>query len=142
MTIFDLIGDLAFTKKPIDPDTVEDTSPPYMIQRWLTMVNPYVAVVLNQTTNQYHTCFDDMDMWLGAFNTYIPKLKRSKISYIKKPMAKDDPDSLADCDNPEHINLLADTIKTSRREAHMMLQMSPEALEWIKLDIEAFKKAS
>lgn len=142
MTIFDLIGDIAFTKKPIDPDAVEETSPPYMIQRWLTMVNPYLAVVLNQSTNQHHSCFEDMEMWLGAFDTYVPKMKRSKISYIKKPVAKDDLDTLADCDNPDYINTLADLIKVSRREAHLMLQMSPEVLEWIKQDIEAFKKAS
>lgn len=141
MNIFEALNAIAFNKQPLKGDDLEGNIPPFMLQRWLTMTDPFVALLLNDATNLYHTTLDTPDDWLVAFHLFVPKLKRRKIDYIKRPV-KDAPEILGDCDNPKHIESIAMMLDISQREAHLMLQMSPELLQMASDDTQSFRKTA
>lgn len=64
--------------------TSDDDFVPYMIQRWISMVSPQVAFVLNETSNSQFSALTDKQMWHDYFLTVIPRLGYKKIKYLKK----------------------------------------------------------
>ena len=85
MTIFDIISDIAFTKKSKHSDELEDDSVfiPYMVNRWLSMYSPSIANVSN-VVNRYLTVFDDKQTIYRFFVNVFPKIPPKRIAYIKK----------------------------------------------------------
>ena len=53
MTIFDILNDILFTKKGNLLQNVDDEAAfnNYMINRWVSMYSPNLAIVINSTTN-------------------------------------------------------------------------------------------
>lgn len=85
MTIFDVISDIAFTKKSKSSDFLEDESlfVPYMVNRWLSMYSPNLAITSN-IVNKYLTVFDDKQTLYRFFINIFPKVPSKRIAYIKK----------------------------------------------------------
>ena len=80
MTPFDYLKDIFVTKKgnlPLDNYT------PFMINRWLSFVNPAVAETINQFNNQ--TLLENKEMHYKMMLTLFPKMSYApRINYIKK----------------------------------------------------------
>lgn len=82
----------------------------YLIQRWSTMYSPYIAVLINETTNIYWQSLDNNTCWYMMLDTSIPKCKFKRLNYLKK--AKKDIDSK----NKEQIQKIANNLEISSRE--------------------------
>ena len=60
MTIFDFLSSVLTSKKYIELDTeCEKEFNLYMMNRWLSMYSPDVASLINATTNQWWSIFDN-----------------------------------------------------------------------------------
>ena len=111
MTIFDILNDILFTKKGNLLQNVDDEAAfnNYMINRWISMYSPNLAVVINNTTNWMHSVFETKQQYYKFISTIIPKVKRRHIPYIKKSK-KDDVDGI------ENLELIAKRLELSQRE--------------------------
>jgi hypothetical protein len=109
VTIFDIIGDILFTKKGI-LQTVDQESEfqPYIVNRWLSMYSPFVARHSN-IIGKYYGVFESKKDLYNLFKAVFPKLPYKKITYIKKVKEnKEDVD--------ENIKLVARNLELSERE--------------------------
>ena len=85
MNIFDIIDGIAFSKKQnlLEQD-IELKYSPYMVNRWLSMLDPSAAKIINETLNKTYNVFSQpLDSYKFLVNV-LPKYKRQKIQYIKK----------------------------------------------------------
>lgn len=92
MNIFDIINGVAFQKKPdlLDNLETEGTVQPFLLNRWLSMLDPSAAIIVNGTVNKYHSVFGDKTSYYKFLVHVLPQYKRQRIQYIKKP-AKTEP---------------------------------------------------
>jgi hypothetical protein len=58
---------------------------PFLINRWLTMYSKDTVNFTNETLNKYSTIFNDKQQTWRLYFNLIPRLKFSRIKYIKKP---------------------------------------------------------
>jgi hypothetical protein len=110
MTIFDIIGDLLFTKRGNCLNTVDEESDfqPYIVNRWLSMYSTDTAKHSN-ILNKYLGIFENKKELYNLFKAVFPKVPYKKISYIKKikePKTEQD----------ENIKLIAKNLELSERE--------------------------
>lgn len=91
MNIFDLISGVAFQKKPELLDNIESEGAvqPFLLNRWLSMMDPSAAVIVNETVNKFHSVFPDKNMYYKFLVHVLPHYKRQRINYIKKPAKTD-----------------------------------------------------
>ena len=127
---FDIIDNIINKKEQysISPD---DDFVPYMIQRWISMISPEMAYVINETSNTHFAAMQDKQMWNDYFLTTIPKIGRKKIKYLKK-------------DKPKHsqdIKDLAQMMEISCRELCELLELTNEKIKKEKT-VEVFRKTS
>jgi hypothetical protein len=110
MTIFDIIGDILFTKKRNTLTSVDQESEfqPYIVNRWLSMHSPSVAKHSN-IINKYLSVFDNKRDLYTLFIAVFPKSPFKKISYIKKIKANKE-------EQDENIKPLAKNLELSERE--------------------------
>ena len=110
MTIFDIIGDILFTKKGNCLLTVDQESEfqPYIVNRWLSMYSPHIARHSN-ILNKYLGIFDNKKDLYNLFMSVFPRVSYKKISYIKKNKEKKK-------EQDENIPLLAKSLELSERE--------------------------
>lgn len=108
-----------------------DEFSPYMIQRWISMISPEMAYVVNELTNSISPAMQDKQMWHDYFLTVIPKIGYKKISYIKKP--KSTP--------PKDVVDLARRLEISCREAQELINLDASILISDK-SVEVLKKKS
>jgi len=89
VNIFDVIDGIAFSKKPQLLDNVESESQvqPYMVNRWLSMLDPAAAIIINGTANKYHGILTDKKMYYKFMTAVLPQYRKQRIHYIKKPEA-------------------------------------------------------
>lgn len=111
MTIFDILNDILFTKKGNLLQNVDDEAAfnNYMINRWVSMYSPNLAIVINSTTNWLHSIFETKQDYYRFVSKVLPKVKYKHIPYIKKVKE----DKAADLDN---VELLAKRLELSQRE--------------------------
>jgi len=90
LNIFDIINDVAFSKKARPNFNLEEekTIQPYLLNRWLSMLDSSAALIVNETLNKYGRNFNSYDSYKFLLNV-LPKYKFKKIEYIKKPKVKD-----------------------------------------------------
>jgi hypothetical protein len=89
MIIFDFLSSVLTSKKYIELDTeCEKEFNLYMMNRWLSMYSPDVAAVVNATTNQWWSVFDNKQEQYDFLYHLIAKSKFKKINYIKKAAKK------------------------------------------------------
>ena len=81
----------------------------YMINRWVSMYSPNMAVVVNNTTNRLHSVFETKQDYYKFISNVFPKVRRKHIAYIKK--TKKDTDTEND-----NLKIIAKRLELSERE--------------------------
>ena len=117
MTPFDYLKDIFVTKKG---DLPLDNYIPFMINRWLSFVNPAVAETINQFNNQ--TLLENKEMHYKMMLTLFPKMSYApRINYIKKAQEEIQ-------EEDKRIKLLADKYELSKKEVISLIAFK-EALD-------------
>ena len=111
ITIFDCINDILYTKKGKLIDNIDDESAlnMYMINRWVSMYSPGLAMVINNTTNWMSSVFETKHDYYRFVSKVLPRVPRKRIHYIKKTK----PETTEQTDNTA---LLAKRLELSERE--------------------------
>ncbi len=109
---------------------------PYMLQRWLSMYSPQVAVLVNATTNRaWSSLTSDTQAFVNLFETVIPRLRFTRISYIKKPVVEQKVSS-----NDEVVEIIAELFQISQREARDYITQDPSIAAKFIDNLEVFRK--
>lgn len=111
MNIFDHLNDILFTKESKSLQNVEDEGDfqPYLVNRWISMYSPELAYIINETTNKYHSIFDEKRDTYKFLKVIMPRMRRKRINYIKKP--KKDQEDMQEC-----VDILARSLEISKKE--------------------------
>lgn len=117
MTIFDVISDILVTKKKNLITSVDEEAEfvPYLVNRWISMYSPQVALKCN-ILNKYLAIFDNKKDLYSLFCAVIPKLPLKKITYFKKKKQEES-------NEDEIIAQLAKFKELSKREVRDYLNM-------------------
>jgi len=113
MTIFDIISDILTTKKKNLLNSFDEESEfqPFLVNRWLSMYSPQIALKCN-IINKYLSTFDNKKDLYSLFCSVIPKSSFKKITYFKKK--KQEPSE--NDEGQDTISKLAQFKELSRRE--------------------------
>jgi hypothetical protein len=105
VTIFDYIKDIIVTKRG---DLPLDQYSPYLINRWLSFINPDIAVALTQFNSRIF--LENKDVHYKTMIHLFPKMKYCpKINYIKKIKEEQHEEDI-------RIKAIAETLELSKRE--------------------------
>ena len=128
VNIFNFINDILFKKKGDLLDNIDSESEynPYMINRWVSMYSPQMAVLVNSTTNKYYSIFDTKRDNYKFLVSFLPKSNPYRIFYIKKANKNKD-------DTVNVIATLAKHLELSEREINYYVRSN-------NIDLERFKK--
>lgn len=128
-TIFDHIDNVVTNKRDYTLSTGE-SFPPYLIQRWVSMISPTICNFINETSNsQYMALSDDEQYFHDYMVAVIPKIRKSRIKYIKKPKSESD----------EDLKREATYLKMSVSELKEILEFDPDFISRDN-DLEIRKK--
>jgi hypothetical protein len=87
--MFEAINYLMFDKSKDELDSeIMSSFVPYMTVRFFSFYDPGYVVYANDTLNTYGNVLKTPEDQFRFFDNLIPKLRRKKIPYVKKP--KDD----------------------------------------------------
>jgi len=108
-TIFTYIDSLIFTKKKIEevPDE-ENQFTMYMANRWISMHSCICAQIINESTNRYWSNLQVKKDQYNFMYNLLPKMKRTRLNYIKKVKEKLDENS--------DVELIAKKYELSKKE--------------------------
>lgn len=110
MTPFDYLKDIFVTKKG---DLPLDEYYPYLINRWLSFINPAIAETINQFNKQ--SLLEDKQMHYKTMLCMFPKMKYvPRISYIKKVQEEKQ-------EEDKTIKILAQKYELSEREIKSLI---------------------
>lgn len=110
MTIFDYLKDIIVTKKG---DLVLDGYVPFLVNRWLSFINPTIGEAINGLNNK--TLLEDKQIHYKTMITMFPKMKYiPKINYIKKVKETVE-------EEDKRIKVLAQGLEISEREALLLV---------------------
>lgn len=111
MTIFDCLNDILFTKRGKLLRNVDEENDfnQYMINRWVSMYSPAMAILVNNTTNWLYSIFETKQQFYQFTSSIFPRVGRKRIHYIKK-VKKDEEDEI------ENLELIAKRLELSQRE--------------------------
>lgn len=120
MNIFDQLNDLVFSKKRKCLNNVDHESEyvPFMINRWISMISPQHAEIVNNTVNWMYGVFEDKQMHYKLLHNIIPRTRWHRVLYHKKNKDKQDNKS----EDTEHIKRLACALELSEREVKYLSQ--------------------
>lgn len=124
MTIFDIIKNLCFNKKTTTVD-LETNASPFILQRWLSMYSPGIALLVNETSNQQWSSFASTQHWIDFWMVTIPKLPFKRITYLKKPID----DAAAKQTLDTQIAQLAEMLQISQREVRQYVEQQPNIVD-------------
>ena len=111
MTIFDYLKDIVVTKKG---DLILDQYVPYMVNRWLSFINPTVLSCINQVNKS--VLLENKELHYKTMLAIFPKMKYiPRISYVKK--IKEEKEGEED----NRLQALAQQLEISKREASELL---------------------
>ena len=92
-------------------DRPHEYEPPlFLVNRWISMINPQFCLILNSTANRWGKVFKQFDF--GSFYHRVLPKYNNKINYIKKK-------SKISEDNIEDIKNIADRLECSAREVEL-----------------------
>lgn len=112
MTIFDYIKDIVVTKKG---DLPLDDYVPFLINRWLSFINPDVCQAINQLNTKI--LLEDKLLHYKLVLSLFPRLKYvPKIKYVKKVKET--------VEENQRISIIAENLEMSEREATLLLSFS------------------
>lgn len=83
--MFEAMNKLLFKEKGNFTSDILHEFTPYMVGRYLSFYDENFVHYTNETINSYGHLFEDKMEQFDFYNNVIPKLRRKKISYIKKP---------------------------------------------------------
>jgi hypothetical protein len=110
VTIFDYIKDITVTKRG---DLPLDQYMPFLVNRWLSFINPTVCSNINQINSK--TLLEDKEMHYKIMLSLFPRMKYCpRINYIKK--VKED-----ETEEDVRIKVIAQNYEISEREALFLL---------------------
>lgn len=91
MNIFDIIDGIAFSKNKniFTSAETEGEYQPYIVNRWLSMLDPIAARVINLTVNRRNKITDNPQDHYKMLMNVLPKFPKQRIYYIKKPKTKE-----------------------------------------------------
>lgn len=113
MTIFDYLKDIVSGKKGDMP--LEEYTP-FLINRWLSFVNPSSCLAINESVNSLGNL--DKNIHYKLLISCFPKQKyMSKINYIKKIKSEKE-------DKDDKISILSKTLELSQKEIQQMLDFN------------------
>lgn len=85
MNIFDIIDGIAFSKKKeLLQQDIELKYTPFMVNRWLSMLDSNAAKIINETVNKTYTVFNNPTDHYKFLLEVLSKYRKQRISYIKK----------------------------------------------------------
>jgi len=86
LNIFDILDNIAFSKNQDINQQAEDEKiyQPFLINRWLSMLDSNAARIINDTVNRYGQNFSSAEHHKFLCNI-LPKYRKQRIYYIKKP---------------------------------------------------------
>jgi hypothetical protein len=119
---FDLLNNVLFNKNTSEKKLREglDELSPFMINRWGSMYDGNVCVLINATTNRFASIFEDKMRIYRMFLHIIPRLGRKRINYIKKKKVETDEE------DQELIDTLSRELELSKKEINMYIQYERE----------------
>lgn len=128
---FDYINSILYKKelRLLEDINFDQEFQPYLIQRWLSMYSPEICNILNETSNKQYGIFENKEMWFDYFDTIIPKMKYSRLEYIKKVNKK----AKRNKEDDKIIEFLAKNSELSQREIKQMV-------DEFNLDVSIVKK--
>ena len=128
---FDYINSILYKKelRLLEGINFDQEFQPYLIQRWLSMYSPEICNILNETSNKQYGIFENKEMWFDYFDTIIPKMKYSRLEYIKKVNKK----AKRNKEDDKIIEFLAKNSELSQREIKQMV-------DEFNLDVSIVKK--
>ena len=110
MTIFDYLKDVIVTKRG---DLELDNYIPFLVNRWLSFINPTVCEAINQLNSKI--LLENKQMHYKTALCLFPKMKYvPKINYIKKVVEKEK-------EQDQRIKIIAQNFEISEREALLLL---------------------
>lgn len=113
ITVFDYIKDIIVTKKGGLP---LDSYVPYLINRWLSFINPEVCVVINQTNSK--CLLEDKQMHYNTMLALFPRMKSvPRINYIKKVKQEE-------AEEDKLTKAIAQNLEISTREVLLLRESS------------------
>lgn len=111
MTIFDYLKDIIVTKRG---DLPLDQYVPFLVNRWLSFINPTVCEMLNFNVNS-KIFLENKEIHYKTMIAIFPKTKHCpRINYIKKVKEKEQVEDVK-------ISILAQNLEISKREAMLLL---------------------
>lgn len=127
MSIFSFITDILTNKKGTLLDNI-DSEPEYnqyMINRWLSMYSPKVAVIINETVNRLYPIFNTKKEGYKFLVSVLPRQKPYRINYIKKQKSEKS-------DDERVIEMLSKNLELSKREIRYYIDTN-------NIDLERYK---
>lgn len=126
-TIFDYLKDLLFTKDGKSMQNIDDESGynTFMINRWISMYSPAMAILVNETTNRYWTLLTKKKDSYNFLHKLLPKVPSRRIYYVKKTKKEK-------TEQDEIISVLAKNMELSKREITYYIESS-------NIDLTKFK---
>ena len=87
MNIFDIIDGLAFAKKRdiFNTPEAEKEYQPFLVNRWLSMLDPTAARIVNDTVNRMSQVLPTSQDQYNMLVNLLPTYPKQRINYIKKP---------------------------------------------------------
>ena len=86
INIFSYIRDILFQKKNLYKHCAEEqlNFAPFMLQRWCSMYNEEITLILNETTNKWLTTSLNKQHLYKLLSAILPQQRYKKVAYIKK----------------------------------------------------------
>lgn len=85
MNIFDIIDGVAFSKNELTSQAEDEkVYQPFLVNRWLSMLDGNAAKIVNETLNRYGHVFNTEEQYKFLLNV-LPRYRKQRINYIKKP---------------------------------------------------------
>lgn len=133
-TVFDINYDITY-HKPIYTLTPSDEFVPYMVQRWLSFIDPVYCNLLNEIYNLKTGGFSDNQQLYDYFKCILPKKNIFKIPYVKKnkPTAEIS-------DSANIIAELSRIYELPESEIKDMLEINDNVINSFKDDTKVLKK--
>lgn len=115
MNIFDFISSILFKKQKNCLNTVDEENnfSPFMLNRWLSMYSPLVAVHCN-IINRYLGIFENKKELYNFFLAVMPQVTSKRINYIKKHKEEKN-------DTNSDIEKVAYSLELSQREINQYI---------------------
>jgi hypothetical protein len=117
--LFDLLNRILHSKRDVTTNIGEDSVHPYILNRWISMYSPDMAVLINNTGNWLYNVFgDDHGKYFRFLSCFLPRVKNKRIFYIRKNKKNVDVDDQSD----QNVDVLAHGLELSKREIKCLLE--------------------